>query len=70
MLKLQGELGNKWSMIKNSFQNRSDVFLKNKFYSIFLKALRKINNYMIKSKKYFPLCQFSSTLMNKVLVVN
>lgn len=70
MLELQGQLGNKWAIIRNFFEKRTDVFLKNQFYSIFRKALRKINDHIIKTKKYLPLRQFTPTLMNNVLVVN
>lgn len=69
ILRLQDQLGNRWSTIKQFFNERTDIFLKNQFYAVFRKALRKINIYITHVKKR-SLRQFSAAIMNSVLTVN
>lgn len=46
LFKLHDELGNSWVRISKEFKGRTDNSIKNHFYSILRKAIRKINKFI------------------------
>lgn len=47
MFKLHNELGNKWAVIGCKMGGKSDNRVKNHFYSLLRKALRKMNKVVL-----------------------
>ena len=46
LFKLHDQLGNSWVRITKEFRGRSDNSVKNRFYSILRKAVRRINKFI------------------------
>jgi len=72
LFKLQEEFGNHWAKISKHLPVRSDNNIKNYFYSCLRKALRKVNNFLIYSKRnarYKNLKAFQTSTLTKLLAV-